>query len=119
MVHIIVAVEDGIKEGNMELREKIAERIYHVSHQWRAGVFLWESCSNKGRYYDEADQILTLIKQDGWVRLAKGQSLASGVKFGGNLISDAYNDGYWDAQQDMVKVREENGRQVAFRKVEL
>lgn len=57
------------------------------------------------------EQFPRIAKARDYVRLAKDQGLPSGIKFGGNPISDAYNGGYLEAQQDMLKAN--------FRKVEL
>lgn len=88
-----------------ELREKIAERLYHIAHQGRAGVFIWESCPSKGYYYDEADEILEAIKQDGWVRLAEDQS-SPAMDLRGQKEGEwwsGYGSGCIEAQEAMLK----------------
>jgi hypothetical protein len=63
------------------------------------------------RFGNKPKRILEFVEQAGYVRLAEDQSPPSGIKFGGNPISDAYNGGYLEAQEDM--------RKAIFRKVEL
>ncbi len=93
-----------------ELREKIASLrhdCFHTCPYWQKTCFQHDwIVHNEGLCQWIQDQIITLVKQAGCVKLAEDQSLPHS-----NPDRGADYGGYWDSQRDMLKQN--------WRKVEL
>ncbi len=92
----------------MDIREQIAKVLFLIDWEWDT----WETATPdfmKEYYRKSADQILALLKENGYVKLADDQKLPDDKTDG--HMKDSHDVGYIVAQQDMLKDK--------FRRVEL
>jgi len=95
-----------------KLREEIAEYLYDCDNGIfpdRTVLIEWRLASegNKAEYYRRANQIMALIKQAGYVKLAEDQSLPQVPEapiYFSQEGAVGWSNGYQIAQEGMLKV---------------